>query len=231
MNKSNTSPRTTLNGCSASKNRSNTFAYRVNDGIYINLTNRCTNDCVFCLRNNDSAAYGSNPLWLEIEPTAAEVMDAIESIYFPECSSFVFCGYGEPTCRFETLIETAKLLKNQYDLPIRLNTNGHSELINGADSTKELFGIIDSVSISLNSSNAKDYDSLCKPVFGKAAYDALLEFGARCVGNIPEVIFSVVEETLSDEDIEICRRIVDKMGAKLRVRKFISENDKNPEGK
>lgn len=231
MNKSKVSQKTTQSDCLVSKQKSNTFAYRVNNGIYLNITNRCTNDCSFCLRNNDSSAYGSNPLWLNKEPSSEEVIKAVEEIFFEECDSFVFCGYGEPTCRFEVLIETAKLLKSKYSLPIRLNTNGQSELINSPDDTKDLFGLIDSVSISLNSSNAKDYDALCKPVFGKNAYNALLEFGARCVGNIPNVIFSVVEETLTDDDIAKCREIVENIGAKLRVRKFISENDKNPEGK
>ncbi|MBO5870280.1 MAG: radical SAM protein [Clostridia bacterium] len=213
-----------------SKSRSNTFAYIVGDNIYLNITNRCTNDCTFCLRNNGDAAYGSNPLWLEHEPTADEVLIQVKDIFFDNCQSFVFCGYGEPTCRFQTLIKTAKQLKNKYpNIPIRLNTNGQSELINSIEYTSQLFGLIDSVSISMNSSNEDDYDELCRPVFGKKAFSAMIEFGKRCVGNIPTVQFSVVEETLSEENIAKCREITDKIGAKLRIRKFISENDKNPE--
>ena len=213
-----------------SKARSNTFAYIVGDNIYLNITNRCTNDCTFCLRNNGDAAYGSNPLWLEHEPTAEEVLCQVKNIFFDNCQSFVFCGYGEPTCRFQTLIETAKMLKNTYpNIPIRLNTNGQSELINCIETTSMLFGLIDSVSISMNSSNENDYDTLCRPVFGKKAFSAMIEFGKRCVGNIPCVQFSVVEQTLTTEDIKKCREITEKIGAKLRIRKFISENDKNPE--
>ena len=213
-----------------SKSRSNTFAYIVGDNIYLNITNRCTNDCTFCLRNNGDAAYGSNPLWLEHEPAAEEVIEQVKDIYFDDCQSFVFCGYGEPTCRIQTLIETAKLLKNDYpNIPIRLNTNGQSELINSIEYTSQLFGLIDSVSISMNSSNEDDYDKLCRPVFGKKAFSAMIEFGKHCVGNIPNVQFSVVEETLSEEDIAKCREITKNIGANLRVRKFISENDKNPE--
>ncbi len=218
-------------GYLGSKPRSLTFAYRVENSIYINLTNRCTNDCVFCLRNNGDTAYGSDTLWLEREPSPEEAAEAVENIFFPECESFVFCGYGEPTCRFDALVETAKLLKCKYSLPIRLNTNGHADLITKSNSAERLKGLIDSVSISLNSANAKEYDELCHPVFGSIAYDAMFDFGKNCVGKIPNVIFSVVEETLSTEDIEKCREKVDSIGAKLRVRKFISENDKNPEGK
>lgn len=231
MNTSNKLPKTTQKGCSVYKEKSNTFAYRVDNGIYLNITNRCTNDCSFCLRNNASAAYGSDPLWLEYEPTPEEVIRAVDDIFFEECNTFVFCGYGEPTCRLDTLVKVAKMLKSKFDIPIRLNTNGQSELINGIDSTKLLFGLIDSVSISLNSADADDYDVLCRPVFGKKAYSALLEFGRRCVGNIPEVQFSVVEDTLSPENIEKCKEIVKQIGAKTRVRKYISENDKNPEVK
>lgn len=214
-----------------SKVRGETFAYRVNNGIYLNITNRCTNDCTFCLRNNGDTAYESDTLWLKREPSADEVVNAVKSIYFEACDSFVFCGYGEPTCRLDTLIVIAKLLKARYpEIPIRLNTNGQNELINSCDSTNLLFGLIDSVSISLNSANEDEYDKICRSVFGKKAYSAMIEFGKRCIGNIPTVQFSVVEETLSNEDIEKCKVIVDKIGAILRVRKFISENDKNPEG-
>lgn len=217
------------NGSLGSKVKADTYAYRVGNSIYLNLTNRCTNDCDFCLRNNGDTAYGSDSLWLVREPAPYEVLEAVDKVYFKNCESFVFCGYGEPTCRFDTLVDTARLLKSRYNLPIRLNTNGQSELINGKDSTGKLFGLIDSVSISLNSANADSYDALCHSVFGAKAFDAMIEFGKSCVGNIPNVTFSVVEDTLSREDIENCRIIVDNIGAKLRIRKYISDNDKNPE--
>lgn len=232
MNTSKASPKPTPKGFSASKNRADTFAYIVGDGIYINLTNRCTNDCEFCLRNNGDTAYESDSLWLKHEPSPEEVLTAIDAIYFDDCSGFIFCGYGEPTCRFDALTETAAIIKGRYpNKPIRLNTNGQSELINGIESTSRLFGLIDSVSISMNSANAEEYDLLCHSVFGKKAYDAMIAFGKHCAGNIPKVQFSVVEETLSEEDIKICKAIAEKTGANLRVRKFISENNQNPEGK
>lgn len=215
-----------------SKNRAETFAYRVDNGIYLNITNRCTNDCTFCLRNNGDTAYGSSSLWLSREPSVQEVICAVDEIFFDDCTTFVFCGYGEPTCRINELVDIAKILKERYpNIPIRLNTNGQSELINTEIETELLFGLIHSVSISMNSANAEEYDKLCRSVFGKKAYNAMLEFGKRCVGNIPNVQFSVVEETLSEQDIAICRQKVESIGAKLRVRKFISENNKNPEVK
>ena len=230
MNTSNKSPNKTQNDFLDSKKRADTFAYTVGKSIYLNLTNRCTNDCTFCLRNNGDTAYGSNSLWLSREPLVFEILEQVDTIFFDDCESFVFCGFGEPTCRVEVLIETARALKEKYKyIPIRLNTNGQSELINSPESTIQLFGLIDSISISMNASNSSDYDKLCRSVFGEKAFDSMITFASRCIGNIPIVQFSVVETTLSDDDIVKCQKIVDKIGAKLRVRKFISENDKNPE--
>lgn len=227
MNISNRLQKRTQKGSSHSKAK--TFAYRVEDGIYINLTNRCSNSCDFCLRNNSDSAYKSDCLWLLYEPSAEEVIDAIGKIYFDGCKEFVFCGYGEPTFRIDTLIETAKLIRKKYTQPIRIDTNGQGNLINKRDITPELKGVVDTVSISLNCSNAKDYQALCHSVYGEQAFEEILDFGKKCVRIIPNVIFSVVETTLSDEDIEKCRAIVNNIGAKFRVRLFISDNDQNPE--
>ena len=125
------------------------------NGIYINLTNQCTNACAFCIRNNGDGAYGSNSLWLEKEPTAKEVFDAVQALYFPGCKEFVFCGYGEPLMRADVLLESAKFLKMMFPkVPIRINTNGHGNLICERDITPEFAGLIDCVSVSLNASSA-----------------------------------------------------------------------------
>ena len=44
--------------------------------------------------------------------------------------------------------------------PVRINTNGHANLINGRDVCPELKGRIDTLSISLNNDNAADYAAL-----------------------------------------------------------------------
>ncbi len=204
--------------------KANTYAYRVGNGIYINLTNRCTNACRFCIRNNADGAYGSDSLWLEKEPTAAEVFDAVNALYFPTCKEFVFCGYGEPLIRLETLLETARLLKETYAHPIRINTNGHAALIHGEDVTPRFAGLIDSVSVSLNTPDSKEYVSLCKPVYGEKAFEAMLSFASACKLHIPEVQMSVVGEFLDKYQLVICRAIADRCGVKLRVREYIGNN-------
>lgn len=227
MNISNISPNGTRKNCSGSHKKALTFAYRVGGGVYINLTNRCTNDCTFCLRNNADSAYGSGVLWLEREPSAAEAFEAARTIA-DGCKEFVFCGYGEPMCRAGALIETAKLLKAEYpDIPVRINTNGQSDLINGRDVVPELTGLIDTVSISLNTPDPEAYVRVCRPAYGEKAYHAMLDFASRCAAKLPHVVFSAVRETLTEEETLKCEEIARKTGARLRLRDYISENNQN----
>lgn len=44
--------------------KSNTFVYELDGNLYINLTNRCSNACSFCVRN-DKESYFGNALWLD----------------------------------------------------------------------------------------------------------------------------------------------------------------------
>ncbi len=222
MKRWNASQKKTQGGSFALKAKN--FAYRVENGIYINLTNRCTNDCSFCIRHNGDGAYGSGSLWLEIEPSAEEAFSAVQALYFPACKEFVFCGYGEPTMRLDTLLETAAKLKASYRTPIRLNTNGQAPLLYGEDVTPRFEGLIDCVSISLNTPDAQDYVSLCHPVYGKKAYEAMLSFTEACTRHVPDVQMSVVGETLDKYQLAMCRAIADRCHAKLRIRNYIGKN-------
>ena len=93
-------------------------------------------------------------------------------------------------------------------------------MINGFD-TAPLFSGFDSVSVSLNGKNAKEYDECCHSVYGLAAFDAILDFAKNVRQYAKSVVFSVVEGTISDADIEICRKIAGDCGITLRVREYI----------
>ena len=54
----------------------------------------------------------------------------------------VFCGYGEPTCRAADVLEAARALKS-LGLPLRLDTNGHGNMINRRDIVPELAEVFD----------------------------------------------------------------------------------------
>ena len=198
------------------------ITYEFEDSLYLNLTNRCSNDCVFCLRNNSDSVNGKDNLWLDREPTIEEIKEAISKRDLSKYRSVVFCGYGEPLMRFDDCIEIAKWLKENFPkTPIRINTNGQANLIEGYDVTPKFKGIIDSLSISLNSANAEKYDLICKSAFGKNAFDALQKFASSSKEFVPEVILSIVNHDMTDDEIETCRQIAEKCGVKFKIREYI----------
>ena len=134
----------------------------------------------------------------------------------------MFCGYGEPTCRIDTLISVAKEVKRRFpSLRIRVNTNGEGNLINGRDITPDFSGVIDLVSVSLNTPDTEEYTALCHPVYGNSAFPAILDFAREVKKHVPEVAFSVVRQTLTEEQLKKCYDIAAACGVSLRVRELI----------
>ena len=200
------------------------ITYEVERGLYINITNRCSNRCSFCIRNNGDGAYGSESLWLEREPTVKEILDSVFFRDLSKYSEIVFCGYGEPTYRLYDAIEVAKGIKAACpEIPIRINTNGQSDLILGCDTSKLYQGVFDTVSISLNTPNADKYAEMCHSVYGKAAHSALIEFAKNVNKCVPNTMFSVVRQTLTEDELAECEKIARQTGVQLRVRDYISE--------
>ncbi len=201
-----------------------TITYNVGDGLYVNITNKCTNACDFCIRNNGEGAYGSDPLWLESEPTREQVLEDIKNAFGKKAySELVFCGYGEPTCRLFDMLWVCKEVKASIPgIKIRLNTNGQSDLIWERDTAPMFEGLVDSISISLNSADAQKYQDVCHSVYGEQAYTAMLNFAHNVTKYVPEVALSVVRGFLSEDDISVCQKIADNAGVRLRVREYIS---------
>ena len=197
-----------------------TITYPVHNGIYVNMTNRCPCACTFCLRKQSDHVYGSDPLWLEREPTVEEVCESIDKWDLSKYSEIVFCGYGEPTMRLDDLLKVAAYIKSKSNIPLRINTNGLADLIAGEKVAHKLEGLIDTVSVSLNATNKEDYFKLVRPKFGINSYDAMLSFTRECTKYVPNVIMTVVDEVTSKEEQEKCREICESIGAKLRVRPY-----------
>ena len=202
-----------------------TIVYEVNGNLYVNLTNKCPCSCTFCIRHNGDGAYGSDSLWLDHEPTLSEVIDAFEKADFKKYSEVIFCGYGEPTERLDTLKDAAKYIKDNSSAKTRLNTNGLSDLINNKDTAPELEGLFDTVSISLNAGTLDEYIKVTRPRFGVKSYEAMQKFASECKNYVPNVVFTVVD-IIGEKEIEAAQAVADKAGVKLRVRKYES-GDKN----
>lgn len=198
-----------------------TIAYEVGDKLYLNITNRCPCACEFCIRNTGDGAYGSEPLWLEREPSVQEIIDAIEKLDLNKYVQVVFCGFGEPTERLDDMLEVCRYLRSVNSPEIRINTNGLSDLINRKDTAKMFEGMFDIVSISLNTCDAEKYDKLCHPKFGLESFDALLKFASDVKNYVPQVVLSIVDVIPADE-IEECKKISQKLGILLRIRKYDS---------
>ena len=197
-----------------------TITYPVKRGLYVNMTNRCPCACTFCLRKNGDSVYGSDPLWLDREPTVEEICHSIDQADPFRYEEIVFCGYGEPTERLYDLLAVAKYIKSKSDIKIRINTNGLADLIWNESTAPKLKGLIDTVSVSLNATNKEDYFKLVRPKFGIDSYDAMLSFTKECTKYVPNVIMTVVDEVTSKEEQEKCREICESIGAKLRVRPY-----------
>ena len=193
----------------------NIITYVVGHHLYLNITNRCSNRCAFCIRDRQTGI--GHDLWLDYEPSAAEIIAAIGDA--EGYQEIVFCGYGEPLIRLPEVIEVAAYLK-RLGKKVRINTNGQADLIWGRSVASELAGLIDSVSISLNAENAVEYQKICDSDYGEDAFAAVLKFAASCVPVIPEVILSVVD-VIPQEAVEHCRVLAESTGAKFRVRHML----------
>lgn len=197
-----------------------TITYPVKNGIYVNMTNRCPCACTFCLRKNGDSIFGSDPLWLDREPTVQEICESIDTWDLKEYDEVVFCGYGEPTERLDDLLKVAEYIKSKSNIKIRINTNGLADLIWGEKTAPKLKGLIDTVSVSLNTTNKEDYLKIVRPKFGIESYDAMLSFTKDCTEFVPNVVMTVVDVVTTKEEQEICKKICESVGAKLRVRPY-----------
>ena len=191
--------------------------------IYVNMTNRCPCNCVFCLRQTKKMMEG-NSLWLkEGEPSVERVMDLFAPYDLSAINELIFCGYGEPLERVADVCEVIDRLKSKYpDLKVRVNTNGLANLVHGRDITPELAGRFDTVSISLNAPDAEEFLALTRSKFGIGSFEALQEFAVLAKRHVPNVVMTVVEKVMSEEKIELCRKLCNDLGVTLRVRPFES---------
>lgn len=202
---------------------SNVLVYTLDGKIYINLTNRCTNECIFCLRNDKSDVKGQE-LWLDNEnSTAQDVINQFEKIYLATPSEeIIFCGYGEPMLKIDELKEVAKYIKTKLPKSkIRVNTNGHANFVYKRNVVPELKGLVDEFSVSLNGATKEEYNELSQPKFDEA-YEEVKKFIKACADEKISVVASVVEGYKGRHlDLKKCEQIAKDLGAKFRVREWI----------
>lgn len=193
--------------------------YELDGNLYINLTNRCTNRCNFCVRNGKDTYYGHN-LRLSKEPTAAEVLDSFKVEYEGKpYKEIVFCGFGEPTFKIDEIAQIGAYVRSKNYI-VRLNTNGQGNLINGYDITDKLIGAVDKVNVSLNMPTAKEYDETCHSIYKENAFSSLLSFAEECNKKGLNVTLSVVD-CIGDEKVDECKKLCQERGLTIKVRSFL----------
>jgi len=207
---------------SALKNEN--LLYFLDNKPYINMTNACTNACVFCIRNQKEDVQGAN-LWLDKDNISSyDVIEQIENNIDKVLSSgeIVFCGYGEPLIKINEVVAICKYLKEKYpSLKIRINTNGHANAIHKRNVAQEIAPYIDTISISLNGENEEKYNLLSNPKIDNA-YEEVKRFIRACVEARIYTMASVVDKVPNYPiNVERCEVIAKSLGAKFRSRDFI----------
>ena len=188
--------------------------------VYVNITNDCNCDCVFCLRSMKEMARESS-LWIERDPSLEEIVDELGRVPWNFVKEVVCCGFGEPLIRLDTVLGVLRWVKkNHPDIQTRINTNGLGELEHGCEFAAQFAGLLDTVSISLNASNAERYLALTRSRFGISSYEAMLTFAEHCKPYVPNVVLTVVDKVEDAEEIARCRKICEERGLTLRVRAY-----------
>lgn len=205
------------------ENRKDTYLYTLDGNLYVNLTNKCSNACDFCVRNERSSYFG-NYLWLRNgDPTADKVRAAANG--YGDLTRFkevVFCGFGEPTYRLAEMVALCDYF-HEKGLKTRLNTNGQGNLINKRDIVPDLKGKIDFVNISLNASCYEKYQKICRSQYREAGFDSMIEFAKLCRRNGIDCRFSIVD-CIGEEEVQACKYLAESVKIPLYVRKYIQDS-------
>ena len=204
-----------------------TLVYSINNEknpktVYINLTNACTNSCVFCLREQKDDVCGKE-MWHDDNYTLDDIIAQFKT-YENSVQEVVFCGYGEPFLKKDMMKSFCEYLRKNYpQIKIRVNTNGHANAIYKKNIAEEFKDLIDSVSISLNASNSQEYNEICNPKI-ENAYDSMKDFVKACKTAGMDVTTSIVTgfDDTHQIDIDKCEEISKNLGAKFRNREFIT---------
>ena len=205
------------------ENRKDTYLYVLDGNLYVNLTNKCSNACDFCVRNERTSYYG-NYLWIRHgDPTVEKVIAAANGMGdLTRFKEVVFCGFGEPTYKVAEMVALCDYF-HEKGLKTRLNTNGQGNLINKRDIVPDLKGKLDFINISLNASCYEKYQPICRSQFRESGFEGMIEFAKLCRRNGLACRFSIVD-CIGEEEVEACKRLCESIRIPLYVRKYIADS-------
>jgi TatD family-associated radical SAM protein len=200
--------------------RMSSVVYWYKGNLYLNITNRCSNNCYFCLRNFRNGISGFK-LNLKYEPSALETIQELQNVINRNhWKEVVFCGFGEPTMKIDEVLEITRWIKKYHHNIVRIDTNGHGYLLNpGRKVIEELRDAgVDKVSVSVNASNKELYNQICRPHF-ENAFDRVLEFVEKSKSVFDtEITFVTVPEV----DKTKMKELAENIKVKIRERLYLS---------
>jgi TatD family-associated radical SAM protein len=188
-------------------------SYKIDNNLYLSITDRCTLECAFCPKTHGDMTVKGYDLTFDHRPTAEEIINAIDDP--TQYNEVVFCGFGEPTMRFNVLLEVARDIKARGGR-VRVNTDGLSNLVHKQNTLEEMSECVDAISVSLNAQNQEVYDRHCRPNL-PGSYEAMLEFLREAPKYISEVSATAIDG-LPGVDIEACEAIAQECGVEFRRR-------------
>jgi TatD DNase family protein len=210
-------------GANQKDNRKDTYAYVLDGNLYLNLTNKCSNGCDFCVRNERSSYYG-HYLWLKNDPTVEKVIAQVNALGGAEkFKEAVFCGFGEPTYKVAEMVALCDYF-HEKGVKTRLNTNGQGNLINKRDIVPDLKGKLDLINVSLNASCVEKYQPICRSQFGESGFEAMIEFAKSCRKAGIACRFSIVD-CIGEEEVEACKRLAESVRVPLYIRSYITDSE------
>jgi TatD DNase family protein len=202
------------------------LVYRHLTGLYVNLTNRCSTACVFCIKHKWKMKYRGSNLNLEgTEPDAETLLGLIRTEWaHAPFNELVFCGYGEPTMRLDVLLAVAGAVRSGGLFPVpaglrvRLNTNGLGSLVNGKDIIPALEGLVDSVHVSLNTADPDQWLAMMRPgpEYADKGFESVLDFIRGSARAIPETVVTAIRD--NSVDLKKFSALAKKLGAGHRLR-------------
>jgi TatD DNase family protein len=199
----------------------NKISYVFEDKLYLNITNKCMMTCPYCIKNKWKNTFCGNDLKLNKEPNVKEIISSIDDP--KKYNEIIFCGYGDCLIKPDIVKEVAKWLKDQ-DLRVRINTAGLANYYHGKNILKDLEGLVDIISISLNGASPKEHNDINKPMFKEESFDEILNFILEAKKYVPEVIITAVR--FPNFDVSKVEEIAKKLGVKFRARPYLNENEK-----
>ncbi len=84
------------------------------------------------------AVYGWN-----VNRQKEEILTELEKRDLSHYEQLVYCGFGEPTYRLEDIKWISAKVREMSHIPIRINTNGLSDLMFGRDTAPDFQGVVD----------------------------------------------------------------------------------------